>query len=42
MKLQQLVLVTSASLLLFSCVSSKKFKTAKADYAKLEAKYTLA
>lgn len=41
MKLQQLVLVTSASLLLFSCVSSKKFKTAKADYAKLEAKYTL-
>lgn len=42
MKFQQLVLVTSASLLLFSCVSSKKFKTAKADYDKLEAKYTLA
>lgn len=42
MKFQELVLVTSASLLLFSCVSSKKFKAAKADYAKLEAKYTLA
>lgn len=42
MKLSQLVLVSSASLLLFSCVSSKKFKTAKADYEKLEAKYTLA
>ncbi len=42
MKVRQLVLVTTTSLLLFSCVSSKKFKTAQADYAKLEAKYTLA
>jgi chemotaxis protein MotB len=42
MKLSQLVLVCAAPLLLFSCVSSKKFKTAKADYEKLEAKYTLA
>ncbi len=42
MKLSQLVLVSAAPLLLFSCVSSKKFKTAKADYEKLEAKYTLA
>jgi len=42
MKLSQLVLVSATSLLLFSCVSSKKFKTAKADYEKLEAKYTLA
>lgn len=42
MNIRQLVLVTSAPLLLFSCVSSKKFKTAKADYEKLEAKYTIA
>ncbi len=42
MKLTQLVLVSASSVLLFSCVSSKKFKTAKADYEKLEAKYTLA
>lgn len=42
MKLSQLAMVASASLLLFSCVSSKKFKSAKADYEKLEAKYTLA
>ena len=42
MKVQQLFLVISATLLLFSCVSSKKFKTAQADYARLEAKYTIA
>ena len=42
MKIRQLVLLTTAPLLLFSCVSSKKFKTAKADYEKLEAKYTIA
>lgn len=39
MKLNQLILVASSSLLLFSCVSSKKFKTAQADYATLETKY---
>ena len=42
MKIRQLVLLTTAPLLLFSCVSSKKFKTAKADYEKLEANYTIA
>jgi chemotaxis protein MotB len=42
MKIRQLVLLTTAPLLLFSCVSSKKFKTAKAEYEKLEAKYTIA
>lgn len=39
MKLNQLILIASSSLLLFSCVSSKKFKTAQADYATLETKY---
>lgn len=39
MKLQQLVLVVATPVLLFSCVSSKKFKTAQADYANLETKY---
>ena len=39
MKLNQLILVASSSLLLFSCVSSKKFKTAQADYTTLETKY---
>ena len=39
MKLIQLILVASSSLLLFSCVSSKKFKTAQADYTTLETKY---
>lgn len=42
MRIQQLVLVAAAPLLLVSCVSSKKFKTAQADYAKLEAKYKTA
>ena len=32
-------MAAAAPLLLFSCVSSKKFKTAKADYAKLETRY---
>ena len=36
---RNLLVVTAASLFLFSCVSSKKFKTAQADYAKLEEKY---
>lgn len=39
MKLNQLILAVSLSVLLFSCVSSKKFKTAQADYATLETKY---
>lgn len=39
MKLSQLVLIASSSVLLFSCVSSKKFKTAQADYVALETKY---
>ncbi len=39
MKLNQLILVASSSLLLFSCVSSKKFKTAQTEYATLETRY---
>lgn len=39
MKLSQLFLIASSPLLLFSCVSSKKFKTAQADYVTLETKY---
>jgi chemotaxis protein MotB len=39
MKLNQLILIISSPVLLFSCVSSKKFKTAKADYATLETKF---
>lgn len=39
MKLNQLILTASLSLILFSCVSSKKFKTSQDDYAKLETKY---
>lgn len=39
MKLNQLILVASSSLLLFSCVSSKKFKTAQAEYITLETRY---
>ncbi len=39
MKVNQLLLIASSPLLLFSCVSSKKFKTAQADYAALEAKH---
>ncbi len=39
MKLSQILLVASSPLLLFSCVSSKKFKTAQADYVTLETKY---
>jgi chemotaxis protein MotB len=33
------ILVATLSVLLFSCVSSKKFKTAQADYATLQGKY---
>lgn len=39
MKLNQVLLIGAAPLLLFSCVSSKKFKTAQADYTALESKY---
>lgn len=40
MKLYQMVFPAVASLLLFSCVSSKKFKTAQAQYGELQVKYT--
>lgn len=36
---RNLIVLMAAPLLLFSCVSSKKFKTAQADYAKLEERY---
>jgi len=39
MKLRSFLLVAAAPLLLYSCVSSKKFKTAQTDIAKLEDKY---
>ncbi|MBI5373468.1 MAG: OmpA family protein [Sphingobacteriales bacterium] len=39
MRFHQLIPVAAVSLLLFSCVSSKKFKAAQADYARLETKY---
>ncbi|MBI3139614.1 MAG: flagellar motor protein MotB [Sphingobacteriales bacterium] len=39
MRIYQLIPVAAVSLLLFSCVSSKKFKAAQADYARLETKY---
>jgi len=35
-----MILPACASVLLFSCVSSKKFKTAQAQYAELQTKYT--
>ena len=41
MKLTQLMAVASSSLVIFSCVSSKKFKTAQAEYAALQNKYSL-
>jgi chemotaxis protein MotB len=40
MKLNQLLLTAGSSMLLFSCVSSKKFKAAQADYATLQTKHT--
>ncbi len=40
MKLNHLLVAASSSLLLFSCVSSKKFKAAQADYATLQTKHT--
>ena len=40
MKLRSFLLVAAAPLLLYSCVSSKKFKTAQTDIAKLQDKYS--
>lgn len=40
MKLNQFLLTAGSSVLLFSCVSSKKFKAAQADYATLQTKNT--
>ncbi len=40
MKLNHLLVAASSSLVLFSCVSSKKFKAAQADYATLQTKHT--
>jgi chemotaxis protein MotB len=40
MKLSSFSIVLSCSVLLFSCVSSKKFKASQADYATLQSKYT--
>ena len=41
MKLSSAFLPGTIAVLLFSCVSSKKFKTAQAQYAELQAKHTL-
>ena len=40
MKFRQILLPVAASILLFSCVSSKKFKTAQAQYGELQTRYT--
>ena len=40
MKLNQLLFIIPVSVALFSCVSSKKMKTAEAQYADLQTKYT--
>lgn len=40
MRLHYLILSAAASTLLFSCVSSKKFKTAQAQYGELQTRYT--
>ena len=39
MKLRSFLLIAAAPLLLYSCVSSKKFKTAQSDISKLQDKY---
>ena len=41
MKLNQLMIAAFSPLVFFSCVSSKKFKTAQAEYAALQNKYSL-
>src|SRR5690606_2209148 len=40
MKLKPFLFVATSSVMLFSCVSSKKFKAAQNDYTLLETKYT--
>src|ERR1043165_6033242 len=40
MKLKLVAITVLSSALLFSCVSSKKFKKSQADYAELQTKYT--
>lgn len=40
MKLRLMITLLSSSFLLFSCVSSKKFKKSQEDYAMLQTKYT--
>ncbi len=40
MRIQQIILPVVSSILLFSCVSSKKFKTAQAQYDTLQIRYT--
>lgn len=40
MKYRLLFITVLSSILLFSCVSSKKFKKSQADYAELQTKYT--
>lgn len=40
MKLRLMFVMLASSLLLFSCVSSKKFKKSQADYADLQNRYT--
>lgn len=41
MKLNQLLLTSSSAVLLFSCVSSKKFKASELRYTELQGQYTL-
>lgn len=40
MRLKQILVAAGVSLLLFSCVSSKKFKKSQADYGQLQVQYT--
>jgi chemotaxis protein MotB len=40
MRIRQILIPALASILLFSCVSSKKFKTSQAQYAELQTRYT--
>ncbi|MBK5272378.1 MAG: hypothetical protein JJE22_15335, partial [Bacteroidia bacterium] len=40
MRLNQILVATGVSLMLFSCVSSKKFKKSQADYGTLQVQYT--
>ncbi len=40
MSLKQIILPAASAILLFSCVSSKKFKKSQADYSALQTQYT--